>query len=86
VEAWAGGAAKASKVNPAFRRKQAEAHLNTTTGGLKEPLSLTLSPLRGARELTKRMVAVTRCAQQAGKEMNLFDFISDGMNEGAPGS
>jgi hypothetical protein len=42
------------------------AHLKTITTGLNEPLSLTLSPLRGARELAYRRVVVARCAQCPG--------------------
>jgi len=40
------------------------AHLDTTTTGLNEPLSLTLSPLRGARELAYRRVVVGRCPRR----------------------
>jgi ankyrin repeat protein len=38
------------------------AHLDITTIGWVKPLSLTLSPLRGARELANRMVVVPKCA------------------------
>ena len=38
------------------------AHLATATSGWDEPLSLTLSPLRGARESAWRLVAVSGCA------------------------
>ncbi|MGD1085641.1 MAG: carbamoyltransferase HypF, partial [Verrucomicrobiota bacterium] len=38
------------------------AHLDTAPDGWNEPLSLTLSPLRGARESANRMVAVPKCA------------------------
>ena len=43
------------------------AHLDTTTIGWMEPLTLTLSPLRGARELANRMVVVSRCAPSSPK-------------------
>jgi hypothetical protein len=43
---------------------QRRTHLDTTTIGANEPLSLALSPLRGARELPNRVVVVARCALQ----------------------
>jgi hypothetical protein len=39
------------------------AYLGTTTIGWNDPLSLALSPLRGARVLANRGLVVARCAQ-----------------------
>ncbi|MGD1087063.1 MAG: hypothetical protein ABSA47_20190, partial [Verrucomicrobiota bacterium] len=40
--------------------------LGTARIGLDEPLSLTLSPLRGARELATQMMVVSKRSQHSG--------------------
>jgi hypothetical protein len=53
-------------------RAHDRAHLDTTTIGWMEPLTQTLSPLRGARELANRMVVVSRCAPH---DRRLYIFL-----------
>jgi hypothetical protein len=56
----AAGRRSAASLPPA---NDAWAHLDTTTNGWMKPLTLTLSPLHGPRELSNRMVVVSRCAR-----------------------
>jgi hypothetical protein len=46
--------------------RDAGARFDSTTIGWNEPLSLALSPLRGARELKERVFVVSRCSREAG--------------------
>jgi hypothetical protein len=69
--------------------------LETTTIGWIEPLSLTLSPLRGARELANRLVVASRCARwiaggvlgmgQAEEEISLWWGVGHGVIDNRAG-